>query len=205
VLVWFAVSAAYTAYLVHCNVDFALRYSTIAAGSLPFSIGALTYFVTRRVRLPQSFAIVAVLAFLLVDFCAAWLVPDVMLHGFYLGLVLNAVAVICLAQVKWRSLHPRIVRIDRLLGDLTYPMFLLHLPVAYVWTAILQASTRPSSTALLLLGVPTLNVAALLAVRLVDRRIEPSRAVVRATAATVRVAPVMTAAAPATMVAAPES
>jgi peptidoglycan/LPS O-acetylase OafA/YrhL len=178
---WFAASLAYTAYLVHSHVDFAFRYSTLLAGSLPFSVGALAYFASKRLRPPQPWAPVAVLAFLAVDFLGMWVLSDVMTEGFYLGLALNAVAVVCLAQVKARSLHPRLVKIDRLLGDLTYPMFLLHLPVAYVWTAVLHAHVRPSSNLMMLIGLPTLNLVAWCAVRLVDRQIEPSRATVRAT------------------------
>jgi len=181
VLVWVVASLIYTAALVDAHVDFALRYSTIGAASLPFSVGALAYFVGRRVRPPQRWAPFAVAVFLAIDLGAIRLVPDVMLHGFYLGLVCNAVAVICLAQVRVRSLPGIIGRIDRLLGDLTYPMFLLHLPVAYVWTAVLHAQGRPSSEMLMLLGMPVLNLVAYGVVRLVDRRIEASRAAVRAT------------------------
>jgi peptidoglycan/LPS O-acetylase OafA/YrhL len=180
-VLWFAASAAYTAYLVHSDVEFALRYSTVLAGSLPFSVGALAYFASRRFRFAPHWAPAAVLAFLAMDFCGRWVVSDVMTDGFYIGLALNALAVICLAQVKARSLAPRLVKMDRLLGDLTYPMFLLHLPVAYVWTAVLHAQSRPSDGLMMLIALPTLNLVAWGAVRLVDRQIEPSRASVRAT------------------------
>jgi len=107
-----------------------------------------------------------------------------MLHGFYLALALNVSAVFCLAQVKPRALGARLVRIDRLLGNLSYPMFLLHFPVAYVLTAVLSPSARLSGGTLLILGPPAVNLVALLVVVLVDHPMEPRRAVVRTGVAT---------------------
>lgn len=179
VAAWVVAGIAYTVWAVRAGVPFPDRYSTIAAASLPFSMGAAIYFFARPGGSLGRFGLPLLLLFLGGDLVAPRLVPDVMLHGFYVALACTGILIFCLAQVRSSSLPRPIVVLDRWLGDLTYPMFLLHLPVAYVVAALVSPGVRPSQNLLLLVGLPAIHLVALAVVLLVEHRIQPLRERIR--------------------------
>ena len=59
-----------------------------------------------------------------------WVYRDPFGTGFYLSLLATGYVVIALMQVRRRDLPSWAARTDRVLGDLSYPVFLCHFPVA---------------------------------------------------------------------------
>jgi peptidoglycan/LPS O-acetylase OafA/YrhL len=159
------------------------RYFPFYAALLPFALGALIYFYTRSsskisprgaLLLCSPVAIVCVLAGVFGGIQDTWLF-EVM---FYLNLLFQCLAVLALARMTQSPYR----RLDKVVGDLSYPVFLGHWLVGYVIAALffpdlslglgLMAATLLGSTAV-----------AYVAWRLQDILIEPVRSTIRARAA----------------------
>ncbi|MBI5504733.1 MAG: acyltransferase [Deltaproteobacteria bacterium] len=145
--VWLGASAAWTVWAVASGIPFGDRYSNVLGASLPFSTGAVLYFLRNGHR---RWMLLAPIAFVPHALAAPWIWPDVQLAGFYVSYLLAAVSVLALvplrASPRWRAL-------DRRLGDLSYPIFLLHTQVSF-----LVAKLWPHYSSLLALFVLTLPV-----------------------------------------------
>ena len=144
VAAWVAASAAYVAYALWAGWLPFFRLSTIAAASLPFALGAAVHFVPAR-PLPRG-----VLAALAVAFAAnmalasrLWRAP--LLDGLYASLALSVLLVHGLRS--WSPHSPRVRAVDRLAGDLAYPIFLVHCAAMAV-VAIVAFDGRPPAQAL---------------------------------------------------------
>ena len=141
---WFTASAAYTAWLVATGAPAEARYYPIAAASLPFSLGSLLFHLggklDERDALPLGFAAFA--GFLAIALGARHLWRDPMGAGLYASLVFSAATVLGLARLP-RARVPRwLARIDGRAGDLSYPIFLCHWPVAIAVALLLGTSAR---------------------------------------------------------------
>jgi peptidoglycan/LPS O-acetylase OafA/YrhL len=160
------------------------RYFPFYAALLPFALGALIYFYSRSsskisprkaLLLCSPVAIVCVLAGVFGGIQDTWLF-EVM---FYLNMLFQCLAVLALARMTQLPYR----RLDKAVGDLSYPVFLGHWLVGYVIAALffpdlslglgLMAATLVGSTAV-----------AYVACRLQDVLIEPVRSTIRTRAAT---------------------
>jgi peptidoglycan/LPS O-acetylase OafA/YrhL len=109
----------------------ALRFHNLLAGSLPFCIGSLIY-----VRKPDShshvshrWGIAAMALFLF------FLIVPSFFHdpyfGFFYGFMASNMAMVAyLSRIPRSSLQPSFQFLDKHAGDLTYPLYLIHIPVA---------------------------------------------------------------------------
>jgi len=136
VLLWFSASLAYTVRMSMLHPTeyqfWYYRYFPLQAGSLAFSAGAAVYYLRGRVSLPPgiAFAVTAFAAAFMSGAGVIWSDADALyLQGFYISLSLGFLAVLALAGVDASSLPGPLRSIDRLLGDLSYPIFLCHVPV----------------------------------------------------------------------------
>jgi peptidoglycan/LPS O-acetylase OafA/YrhL len=138
VTLWFLASCAYTVFLVvQAPANFPPRYSEIAGASLPFAFGAMLY--TYRAHLgwirPWTAPLTALL-FVGNVALAAWapLGRPSLLH-YYVSLLLGGTLLVALAQLRPADLPRWYTRLDRLGGNLSYPIFLCHFHVAVlvVW------------------------------------------------------------------------
>ncbi len=128
---WVVASALWTIWVLVEGVPFAERYSTVVAASLPFSLGAAVHhFVPLRPR-PLLWILPAV--FPLHALAAPWLWGDLYTGGFYASCALALASVIALAPVRASG---RLADWDRRLGDLSYPIFLVHTQVGLVLFAL---------------------------------------------------------------------
>ncbi len=121
---WFVASLGFTIYLVVVGASFGTRYSTFGASSLFFSIGAVLYFWREnfagwRVRLAAWWSLLAFFCVfpLLVELFGG----DLRMLGYYGSTVLFLPLFVVALNVRRSS------GMDRWLGDLSYPIFLLHL------------------------------------------------------------------------------
>jgi peptidoglycan/LPS O-acetylase OafA/YrhL len=107
----------------------------LAAAALPFSIGSVLYHVRRR--LPGFAAWRTGAGALLYAgnvLLAGQLWADVWVHGFHASLALSTLVTASLLVADPAGAPPALRRIDRVLGDVSYPLYLCHWHVgAFVW------------------------------------------------------------------------
>jgi peptidoglycan/LPS O-acetylase OafA/YrhL len=176
VLIWCSASVAWTAWLVATGQPFQLRYSNLAAASLPYSAGAVCYAfrepLTRLFR--AGWHRVASLALFAANAAYPPLPPQ---WSLYLSLAATLYVVVAWGQVKTSQMPRRFVRLDAVLGDLSYPVFLCHMPVALAVLVLGLAQGR--GPALFFLAVPAVNGFAWLIHRGVEAQMERFRNRVR--------------------------
>jgi peptidoglycan/LPS O-acetylase OafA/YrhL len=122
---WFGLSVAYTAYLVLGDASFSYRYFPIAAASLPFSLGALVFHLRARQWLPpwpRAVAVGVVLLMMANVLAAAFGGAEVDRLRFYANVLLAGAATHALAGLA----APALQRADAALGELSYPVYLMH-------------------------------------------------------------------------------
>ncbi len=183
---WFLASVAYTAWIVYHDWSFPLRYGPLPAASLAFSTGCMLYFLRLNRKLPAWPSVVVGLLFVGGSLGGATLWGDVHGSGFYVQFFLGACLVYLLSHVDGKALPKALAGADRLLGDLSYPVFLFHF---HVGTLIVFAAGiggwdvgpggRPHSYVMLPLSLTFSTIAAYLVHRAVEVPVEKIRSIVR--------------------------
>jgi peptidoglycan/LPS O-acetylase OafA/YrhL len=157
IAVWFGASVAWASWAMATGQPFPLRYSNLAAASLPYSAGAFCY----AFREPASRL-----------FAARWHRPlSLALFGanavhpvwpfrwsLYLSLAATLYVIAVWGPVRRASVPARWARLDARLGDLSYPVFLCHWPVALVVLAL--GGAHGKGAALFFLSLPLVNACA---------------------------------------------
>ncbi len=181
--VWLAFSLAYVLIIRQIYPEGGeYLYAAIPAGSLPFSIGALAWHYQADIRsqlaqLRLSDARVLVMgrwllyAFILAALTATgwrWLA----MFGNWLNIIVSALIVVALFAVKptqpWR-------RIDKAIGNYSYPIYLLHLQMGLLAGVLLYGATTKSGPWVFIVGLTfTLGLASICA-RLIDPAVEQLR------------------------------
>jgi peptidoglycan/LPS O-acetylase OafA/YrhL len=186
IALWLLASLIYTAYVVAADWPWSYRYRALQAASVAFSAGAFIYLIKERWRLPRYLAwLVASVFFLHAIFAdKLW---SVRWEGFYVSLGLAAAAVLSLSELKpsgWiRSL-------DRFAGNLSYPVFLCHWPVAVGVAAMMPAGQRVLGWELFAVCLPATIVVAFLIHVSVELPLDGVRATLRqAAGASLRAGP----------------
>lgn len=157
------------------------RYFPFYAALLPFAIGALIFFHTKplTLRLPGRVAALACLPALanaIVMGLLGFPQPPIVFNVFfYLNLVFQGLAVTALCLVQ----APSSRRIDTLLGDLSYPVFLCHWLAAYV-VALLFFPGQWRGVPLMIATLFAATAAAYVVCKCQDAVVEPLRARIRA-------------------------
>ncbi|RRU23564.1 acyltransferase [Stenotrophomonas sp. 278] len=146
-------SASYHAYSLYSGMDPSTRYSPVSAAMLAFATGSLAYrassFVVRH--RPAWMGATAAQPFLLLlavgAFLAVWKASTydgtATSNPFYYGVIIVAAA----AALMFHGIRATGVLgwVDRWLGDLSYPVFLIHYPAGYlVWLALGQPEAMRS-------------------------------------------------------------
>ncbi|MBN2223112.1 MAG: acyltransferase [Deltaproteobacteria bacterium] len=120
-LAWFLSSIVLTGYLNIYGTGLDSIYYSIASGSLPFSMGAMVYHFPVKAR--PGF---------LVPLVGLYIVNVLLLEppyggiDFYLAIILSGLILIVLKDIKTPKWF---ARIDKLAGDLSYPMYISHFTV----------------------------------------------------------------------------
>lgn len=174
-----ALGVGYHLACVVLGLGWGYRYFPFPAAMLGFSIGAVIYFGRRDDgwQVGRRWIAPLLLAFLTNMALAALVLPQSYDEGFgyYLAVFLAALLVCALSDLngssRWRSL-------DRRLGELAYPVFLLQWLVAFaVWLAIPTPGIR--GWTLTLLATPAIFGAAALLAALNRSVVDPLRAAIR--------------------------
>jgi peptidoglycan/LPS O-acetylase OafA/YrhL len=179
-VLWAGLSVAYTAYLVAGDASFSYRYFPIAAASLPFSVGALVYHLRARQWLPdwpRPWAVLVVFLMMAHVVAAAWGGAEVDRLRFYANVLLAAAATHALAGM----VAPRLRRPDAWVGELSYPVYLMHYLAGLVLVMLGVAGQRGEWGFMVAGAVLTLLMAAAAAATL-DPSIQAVRARIRQSA-----------------------
>ncbi len=183
-LLWFIAGIGYMVYGFYHHYSFYDFYLPVPAGILPFSIGACIYHLLKRWHLPSAmhhpWMIASTIVWIGVYGAGAHGFYDPERAGLYLSLIPSAALVIgCLHYLPARA-APWSQRIDKLLGNLSYPLFLVHWTVAVfiLWVYPLAQPQLDAGWLLVLSLLPT-HVLAWAIYRYVEKPIEVLRARVR--------------------------
>lgn len=178
--IFLAGGAAYHLLQMHLGTGFAYRYFAIPSALLSYSIGALIYFLTKKVdwRTPRAFIPIAIVWFghLVV---ANALAPQTYVEhlGYYLNTVLAAAVVMTTPR---RMGGPLLDSLDRYLGRLSYPVFLFQWTAAFVAAQFLPVHEW-RGWILVAATTPVIVFFSTLAAWFNERFVEPARAEVRGT------------------------
>jgi len=178
-------AAIYHGYSLWHGDDLSARYFPFHAALLPFAFGALIYFYTHSsdARISPRTALLLCVP-MIVNGALAGLLGGVQ-HTplfetlFYLNLAFQCMAVIALALMT-RAPFPRL---DKLLGDLSYPVFLCHWLVGYA-LVITFFPGQSRGIGLMTATLVASTVVAYIVCRLQDTVIEPLRLRIRTNAST---------------------
>jgi peptidoglycan/LPS O-acetylase OafA/YrhL len=193
VVFWLAISVIYHLVALVAGTD---RYFTIFAASLPFSTGAFIYYAKQNLLKKVSFQSEKIQDFLpLILFSGVlmnWLLGAVLrlsiddsaddsvktinIIFFYSNYLLCALMVVVLAQ---RKTLPFISRsFDKSLGDLSYPIYLIHYQVGLIMVVILNRmgiEIKHPDIRFMLLCLPFIFIVSWIISRTVEQPIERLR------------------------------
>ena len=191
-LYWFLASVSYLIVVRYFYSGNRYSYAAIAAGSLPFSVGALTYHYLADIRamlvrcriadarlLIGARWIVFALALLLLwkaDWYAATMV------ALWINIGLSSLIICALATLE----APKSLRhIDKAIGDYSYPVYLLHMQMAVVASVLLFGERMPKlrsaeGVAVLAITLLLTGVLATFCARVIDPAVERRRTRIRA-------------------------
>jgi peptidoglycan/LPS O-acetylase OafA/YrhL len=173
VVAWFVTSCVYSGWQVYSDVPFAERYVFISSCSIAFSSGSLVYHFRDRIPVivkPWPALVAAALwwghVWLSTKFPGG---PSV--YGLYTSLIFSAIALAALMRLEPRQMPVWLFKLDRLAGNLSYPVYLCHWGVAIVVTWIFPALTRESFL-VFAIGFPLVNAAAYAIHKIVEEPLE---------------------------------
>lgn len=172
-LIWLTLALVYFLATHLTGLDLKWRYSTLLAGALPFAIGASLYHfepLLHRFKIHLEGKTLrswlSVLIILNALFCSIAMAEDwsgLINVTFYTNMVLN------LGLIANLSLRPQsnglnlADRIDKIAGDLSYPTYLMHIPVAFgIFYFVLEAPEQDYGATFITLLITTIILCAVL-------------------------------------------
>lgn len=175
--IWFTVSLTITLFMVLKGYDHGARYYTIIAGSLPFSTGAMLYFYKNKfVFNPKYLLIVSTFLYIINLILSKKLGFKYFSYpGFYISYILTTLIII--GCINLTTINPSIKfkKIDKVLGNYSYPIYLCHWPIA-IWVSVLIFSGNlQRNIYLFLLSIGFVHLFALLIIELIENKIEVYR------------------------------
>ncbi|MDH7588579.1 acyltransferase family protein [Serratia bockelmannii] len=179
---WVIISVIYHVYFLHTATDAGLdwnsRYGTIFAGSLGFSLGCAARFLPMSWLRFKGAVVISILGLVL-----SYAVPTYfMLAGytdkdwryistytFYLSIAFSLLFIVNSININQSSF-------GRLLGELSYPLYLVHIPAGFILVNMLTIQPRTFYTFALCF---VFSIAISLYLHLIDRKINKVRDKVR--------------------------
>mgnify|MGYP002700329220 CR=1 FL=1 len=133
---WFVFGFSYTAWVLIANVEWwDWGYFHPLAASLPFSTGALMYHykgALRTIIKPIATPVIALFTYglVLLNWVINYKLGTGYSYGFYINSVINVVLLLMLMNLDVKNQVWR--KWDKALGDLSYPIYLMHWTVAII-------------------------------------------------------------------------
>ncbi|MGA2894237.1 MAG: acyltransferase [Xanthobacteraceae bacterium] len=179
----FVVGLSYHLAGAYTGLPWAAHYFTAPSAVLPFAAGALIYFIRQQ----ESWAVApwivvtAFLAWLANMLAGGWAFSDSYIFGlgYYVGVALFTVVV---AGLAGRRFGPTLERVDRMLGEWSYSIFLVQWLTGFV-VAVTFTPGQWRGWTLLVVATPAI-IAAGAGLAILNRRlVEPLRDLVRTSSA----------------------
>jgi peptidoglycan/LPS O-acetylase OafA/YrhL len=186
-VVWAFLSIMFTLYTIYNHQPYPYRYLPVQAASLPYSLGALFYFVSEKIDGSKvKFNLYVLVIFLMAFFLNLIFAPD---FGnpqdlpFYINLFLNIGIITLLSKIPRERIPVKIFLADKFLGDLSYPIFLIHWPIAVLISVIAFNGKAPTGfgeqCALFCFSLPAINLSAIIIYVCLEKRIQRIRERIR--------------------------
>ena len=184
---WFVISILYAVVVNVMGLGWNYKYFIIPAASLPFSTGALVYHYREELTslVERRFASGYLPAMLFGLMLGNWVVGNYLgtLRGlsFYINFILCTSILITLLNKRTLPLVSR--RVDKVLGDFSYPIYLIHYQVGLVVLVLLQRAGHGipyPDVGLALVSLPVIFLAAWLMTRYIELPIELLRSRIKA-------------------------
>lgn len=183
---WFGASVVYTLYVNVAALGWDYKYFSIVAASLPFSTGAMVYHYREELKRISGRAASGLNTPLFICLLIGlnWWVGLILGTqkgvSFYMNYLLCAFMIVVLFDRKKLPLISR--KIDRIMGDFSYPVYLIHYQVGLVMMVLLNQIgfdlKRPDLT-LAYLSLPAIFLVAWVMTISVERPIELVRSRVK--------------------------
>jgi peptidoglycan/LPS O-acetylase OafA/YrhL len=194
-MAWFVASILYLIVVRQFHADNRYSYAAIAAGSLPFSVGALTWhyrtrlrelLIRLRARDPRILIVGRWLVFLLALLLlwkTGW--PIVTMGALWINIALSCLIVTALAHANAAT---PMRHFDKRVGDFSYPLYLLHMQIGVVASVLLFGARMPrlrsvEGVAILALTLMLTGLLTLVCARVIDPAVERQRSRIRQDAA----------------------
>ena len=183
---WFGLAIAYHVYVTVAGWGVSNIYFPIPAAALPFSIGALIFLYRDRLLsawpyFNRGLAPHFLLLLILLNWAAGFAPHSLERAHFYLNIAFNALLILSLsARQSLLGVSPRM---DRVLGDFSYPIYLVHYQIALIVLAgasALGLQLARGDNVLAALSLPILFLVAWGLSALVERPIDRIRKKIRA-------------------------
>jgi len=186
VLIWFSVSVVSTVYMVASDASWGQRYFTIQAASLPFSTGAVIYHWREELSEKLGFLVTnsVVPALMMVLILGNWAVGDYLGTQRHWNFYINYALCCLMIPVLFRRTELTCIsrQFDSWLGDLSYPIYLVHAPLGFMllygWKQLGLDIDGPGYLMFVISVMPLVGVAWLMSVG-VERPIEWVRSAVK--------------------------
>jgi len=107
------------------------QFWSAMAASLPFCTGVLLLMRKNRNHfvIPHSFGVITMIMFVVFIRNAPSFYTDPSSVEFFIGFIINVLLVAYLSQIDRKSLPMAVQKLDDFLGNLAYPIYLVHLPL----------------------------------------------------------------------------
>lgn len=189
-LIWFVFSVLYHLSVTAMGLGREYYYFSILAASLPFSTGAIVFHFNKQLRvLIDKVSIVHPIFMIPVFILINWLIGIFLSasHGlfFYINFILCAVYILVLSNTK--SLPYIDAKLDKWIGDFSYPMYLIHYQVGFLMVLVFSSfgvSFERPSLSLFLAAMPLIILFSWIASVLMEKPIDLIRDRIKANTCT---------------------
>jgi len=180
-LVWFALSVIYTLYINILEMNWVHKYFFISAASLPFATGAMLFHFREHLLqyipvLGRPFLPALIFVCVLVNYVVAHEADMLRGYAFYVNFILNTLVIAALLHGKSGLLIPN--TIDRCLGALSYPIYLIHWQVGLLFVGM-GLSIQVGTLSFFFICAPSIIFFSWLIARYIEMPIERIRNLVK--------------------------
>ena len=186
-ITWFLISIAYAVAVNVLGLGWNYKYFIIPAASLPFSTGALLFHYREELvslverRFASGHLPALLFALVLLNWAAGYYLGTLRGFSFYINYILCASVLITL--LNKRSLPMISRKVDKILGDFSYPVYLIHYQVGLLVMVLLHRfgyQIQHPRIELALVSLPFILLVAWLMTRYIELPIELLRSRVKA-------------------------
>ena len=186
-IAWFVISVAYVVAVHVSGLGWNYKYFIIPAASLPFATGALVFHYRDKLislverRFDSNYLPAILFSIVLANWVAGYYLGSLRGASFYLNYALCAATLVSL--LNKRSLPLVSMKVDKMLGDYSYPVYLVHYQVGLVVLVVFQRAGYNfvyPGIGLALVSLPLIILVAWLMTRYMEMPIELLRARIKA-------------------------